>query len=365
MPGPSVKKRSFSDGLKGRAPRPTKKQRQIAAYHSSSDQSGSDHEDESDAGAPVPANLLDSDEEDLENVEVDDGASSQESNSDSDSQSETESTPKRKKLQSKHKPKTEPKKPFVAKDAPASSGDDENNDGGDADSEKENDGEDEDEGDDDDEYSDVSDAASHTSSSGGTGAHPNRNTKSKRNDPAAFATSISKMLSSKLPTSRRADPIVARSAAAAEQSRQAVDAALEAKARRRLREQKRLALEKGRVRDVLVASTTRTLNIATGEIEEVADAADGTAGGAPVTTAEIMAGEKRLRKVAQRGVVKLFNAVRVAQVKATEAERAARKEGIVGTQRKGEKVTEMSRKGFLDLIASGGGGLKKGGLEEA
>ncbi|KAK4142494.1 Rrp15p-domain-containing protein [Dichotomopilus funicola] len=359
MPGPSVKKRSFSDGPKSRAPRPTKKQRQIAAYHSSSDES----EDDSDAGAAVPANLLDSDDEDLENVEVDDGASSQESNSDSDSQSETESTPKRNKLQSKHKPKTEPKKLFVAKDAPASSGDDENNNDDDADSEKENDGEDEDEGDDDDEYSDLSDAASHTSSSGGT--HPNRNTKSKRNDPAAFATSISKMLSSKLPTSRRADPIVARSAAAAEQSRQAVDAALEAKARRRLREQKRLALEKGRVRDVLVASTTRTLNIATGEIEEVADAADGTAGGAPVTTAEIMAGEKRLRKVAQRGVVKLFNAVRVAQVKATEAERAARKEGIVGTQRKGEKVTEMSRKGFLDLIASGGGGLKKGGLEEA
>lgn len=362
MPGPSVKKRSFSDGPKGRAPRPTKKQRQIAAYHSSSDESGSDHEDDSDAGAPVPANLLDSDDEDLENVEVDDGASSQDSGSDSDSQSETESAPKRDKLQSKHKPKTESKKPFVAKDAPELSDDNEKNDNDDADSEKENDGEDEHE-DDDDEYSDLSDAASHTSSS--AGAHPNRNTKSKRNDPAAFATSISKMLSSKLPTARRADPIVSRSAAAAEQSRQAVDAALEAKARRRLREQKRLALEKGRVRDVLVASTTRTLNIATGEIEEVADAADGTAGGAPVTTAEIMAGEKRLRKVAQRGVVKLFNAVRVAQVKATEAERAARKEGIVGTQRKGEKVTEMSRKGFLDLIASGGGGLKKGGLEEA
>ena len=204
--------------------------------------------------------------------------------------------------------------------------------------------------DDDDEY--LSDAST---------SQPTRGPKSKRNDPAAFATSISKMLSSKLPSSRRADPIVARSASAAEQARQAVDTALETKARRRLREQKRLAMEKGRVRDVLVASTTRTLNVATGEIEEVPDEEEG----GMTTTGGILAGEKRLRKVAQRGVVKLFNAVRAAQVKATEAERAARREGVVGVKRKEEKVTEMSRKGFLDLIASGGGGLKKGGLEEA
>jgi hypothetical protein len=121
-------------------------------------------------------------------------------------------------------------------------------------------------------------------------------------------------------------------------------------------------MEKGRVRDVLVASTTRTLNVVTGEIEEVPDE---EGAGMPTTTGGILAAEKRLRKVAQRGVVKLFNAVRAAQVKATEAERAARREGIVGVKRKEEKVTEMSRKGFLDLIANGGGGLKKGGLEEA
>jgi hypothetical protein len=117
-------------------------------------------------------------------------------------------------------------------------------------------------------------------------------------------------------------------------------------------------MEKGRVRDVLVAGsgTTKTLNIITGAVEEVEDAE---------TTAEIMDTERRLRKVAQRGVVKLFNAVRAAQVKASEAERLARNEGVVGVKRREEKVTEMSRKGFLDLIASGGGKLKKGALEEA
>ncbi|KAK4152484.1 Rrp15p-domain-containing protein [Chaetomidium leptoderma] len=351
MAGSSIKKRSFSDGPKGRAVRPTKKQRQIAAYHSSSEEEEEEEGSASnDEGVPVPANLLDSDDEDLDNIEVDDGASSagSASGADSDSQFETESTPKRKsaaKSQPKPKQKGEEaptKKPFIAKDGPASESDHDDNDN-----------------EDDEDHDSFSDAGSHSSS--GDEGHPSRGgggPKSKRNDPAAFATSISKMLSSKLPTSRRADPIVARSAAAADQSRQAIDAALEGKARKRLREQKRLALEKGRVRDVLVASTTRTLNVVTGEIEEVPE--DGAE-----TTGQLMAAEKRLRKVAQRGVVKLFNAVRAAQVKATEAERAAKKEGVVGVKRKGEKVTEMSRKGFLDLIASGGGGLKKGGLEEA
>jgi len=83
------------------------------------------------------------------------------------------------------------------------------------------------------------------------------------------------------------------------------------------------------------------------------------------TAEELLEAERLLRKVAQRGVVKLFNAVRAAQVKAAEAERATRNEGMVGMGRREEKVTDMSRKGFLDLIASGGAGLKKGGLEEA
>ncbi|KAL2117922.1 hypothetical protein VTJ04DRAFT_7582 [Mycothermus thermophilus] len=349
--GPSVKKRSFSDAPKGRGARPTKKQRRVVEYHSSSEESASD-----DEGGPIPANLLDSDDEDLDNIEVDDGASTAESGSDSDldsaSDSDSRHPPKKlKQSKSKQPQSKQPTKPFVAKDAPDSSSSD-----------------DEDAFSSNDESAYSSDAASHSGDNDDeetTTPKPQRKL-SKRNDPTAFATSMSKMLSSKLPASRRADPIVARSAAAAERARQAADTALEAKARKRLREKKRLAMEKGRVRDVLVASTRRTLNLATGEIIEVPDVdAEGVTKGEPKTTGEIMAMERRLRKVAQRGVVKLFNAVRAAQVKAAEAERQARKEGIVGVKRKEEKVSEMSRKGFLDLIASGGGGLKKGGLEEA
>jgi len=73
--------------------------------------------------------------------------------------------------------------------------------------------------------------------------------------------------------------------------------------------------------------------------------------------------ERRLRKTAQRGVVKLFNAVRQAQVRGEEAARSAKG----GRGRKEEKVNEMSREGFLELVAGGGRGRKAMGkvVEEA
>lgn len=152
----------------------------------------------------------------------------------------------------------------------------------------------------------------------------------KRNDPTAFANSISKILSSKLSTSKRSDPVLSRSVDASTASRELNEAKLEAKARRKLHAEKRLALEKGRVKDVLGLEST------------------------DVSTAEIQEQEKRLKKTAQRGVVKLFNAVRAAQVQGELAREEARKEGVVGMGQREERVNEMSKKSFLDLIAKGG-----------
>lgn len=284
--------------MDGRLQRPSKKQkRRQREYHSDSE---AEEDQEFDA-----VNLLDSDD-DIHNARVDDVAGSGDESSSSE---EEQSTIKKSKKPSKasHMKKTEE----VERE-----------------SEEEEEDSDEDEDDEDDETTE-------------------KKTKSKRNDPNAFATSLSKILSTKLSTSKRADPVLARSAAAQEASKAAVDTALEAKARKQLREQKKRAMEKGRVKDVLVATTNET----TGELE--------------ASTSEIMETERRLRKVAQRGVVKLFNAVRAAQVKAVEADKSTRKEGMIGMNRREEKVNEMSKKGFLELIASGGGGLKKGALEEA
>ncbi|TFB03964.1 Ribosomal RNA-processing protein 15 [Trichoderma ghanense] len=294
--------------------RPNKKQRKAQAYNSDSEP----EEEQQQQQIFDPVNLLDSDD-DIHNAPADDGAGADEDAS-SSSDEEAPVEKKKKAIAKKSKSKKSEPQPESAQQED--------------DDEEEEEGEDEEEGesdDDDDEFDLGVDAPK---------------TKSKRNDPTAFATSLSKILSTKLSASKRSDPVLSRSAAAHEASKAAVDIALEAKARRKLKEQKRVALEKGRVKDVLVASVDES-----GEPE--------------MTTSEILAIEKTLRKTAQRGVIRMFNAVRAAQVQAAEAEKAARKEGIIGAKTREEKVNEMSKKGFLDLIASGGGGLKKTPLEEA
>lgn len=155
---------------------------------------------------------------------------------------------------------------------------------------------------------------------------------------------MAKILSSKLSTSKRADPVLARSATAAQANAELAESKLEAKARQKLREDKKLALDKGRVMDVLLG-----------------DAGGQDGGEVDGQAALIREQEKRLRKTAQRGVVKLFNAVRAAQIKGEEA---ARQGGAAG--RKKERVAEMSKQGFLELVAGGGEKkVKEANIEEA
>lgn len=281
----------------GKAHRPNKKQRMIQAYNSDSEQEFQKFD---------PVDLLDSDD-DIHNAKVDDVAGDDENHS-SSSEEEAETLKKQKKGKSKKvNAKTQ-----------------------------------QDANDDSDEEESESDAGSDNMD-----GEAMLKKRAKRNDPSAFANSISKILATKLSTSKRSDPVLSRSSAAHYAAKAAVDNALESKARRKLKEQKRVALEKGRVKDVLLATQTESND----EPE--------------VTTAEVLEMEKKLRKVAQRGVVKLFNAVRSAQVKSAEAERGVKKEGVIGMKNREEKVNEMTKKGFLELIASGGGNLKKGPLEEA
>ncbi|TKA64392.1 hypothetical protein B0A55_10376 [Friedmanniomyces simplex] len=155
-------------------------------------------------------------------------------------------------------------------------------------------------------------------------------TKKKRNDPSAFATSISKILDTKLTTTKRSDPVLSRSKSAADANKTLADNKLEARARAQIRAERKAALDKGRVKDILALETEG------------------------VDTGSVLEEEKRLKKTAQRGVVKLFNAVRAAQVKGEEAMREAKREGVVGMTRREERVNEMSKQGFLDLISSGG-----------
>ena len=92
--------------------------------------------------------------------------------------------------------------------------------------------------------------------------------RNKRNDPEAFATSMSKILGSKLSASKRSDPVLARSINAAQASKEITDLALEKKARQKMREDKKAAMDKGRVKDVRGASTAFDSAMADGEPTE-------------------------------------------------------------------------------------------------
>lgn len=152
----------------------------------------------------------------------------------------------------------------------------------------------------------------------------------KRNDPTVFATSISKILNSKLTTSKRADPVLARSKEAADAVKEMSEAKLEAKARQKMRDDKREKLDNGRIKDVLGLNST------------------------DVSTEGIIEQEKKYKKLAQRGVVRMFNAIRAAQVMGEQAARDAASQGVVGIDKREQKVNEMSKRGFLELIAGGG-----------
>ena len=159
----------------------------------------------------------------------------------------------------------------------------------------------------------------------------------KRNDPAAFSTSISKILTTKLPASAKSDPVLSRSKSAADARSDFANEKLDRLARAKLRAEKREELDRGRIRDVM--------GIERGQAGLVAEE------------------EKRLRKTAQRGVIKLFNAVRAAQVRGEEAAKSEKRKGTIGLDERAKAANEISKQGFLELI-----GGKKGrqvNIEEA
>lgn len=190
--------------------------------------------------------------------------------------------------------------------------------------------EDADEGEEEDEDG-MSDAASSISEGESASTATRERRLQNRNDPSVFASSISRILDSKLTTNQRTDPILSRSKAASTNAQEQAEAKLTAKAKRKMKEDKRSTLEKGRQRDLLGL-----------------DRED-------VETGKVVEKEKDLRRTAQRGVVKLFNAVRVAQMKGMDMEQGEKARGTVGMDKRKEKVEDMGKKAFLDLLVEGGG----------
>lgn len=299
MVGSYSKKRKVNEGMRGKTSRP-KKFRKQSAYHSSS-------EDEQDDGDFKAVNLADSDEEEDGGVSVTKKAAAK-------------PAPKKTKIEAKSKPQ---KKSKPAEDDEASSA-------------NEDEGEDQTENDNEENDASGSDEDGNLSDSSVEEGGNKRRAVSKRNDPTAFSTSISKILSTKLPSSARADPVLSRSRIAQQATDEFVNEKLDKQARAKMRAEKKEEMDRGRIRDVM--GITR-----------------GVAGA-------VAEDEKRLRKMAQRGVVKLFNAVRAAQVRGEEAARDERKKGTIGIGEREKAVNEVSKQGFLDLINGKGKPLN---IEEA
>ena len=293
-PSSVAKKRKVQEGMQGKVARPSKKSRKQREYHSSSE----DDDDDDEPTDFKAVSLADSDAED-------------------DGKAKKQPPQKKTKSLGQGQKKKEEKKTAEEED-----------DDDDASSIHSDDG--------DGDASDDASVSGASSDEGNDGETLSRNVP-KRNDPSAFSTSISKILSTKLPTSARADPVLSRSKGASQTSTDFADEKLDRQARAKLRAERKEELDRGRVRDVM--------GIERGQAGPVAEE------------------EKRLRKVGQRGVVKLFNAVRAAQVRGEEAVKQERKKGTIGMGEREKAANEVSKQGFLELISGKQG--KPLNIEEA
>ncbi|KAI8061836.1 Rrp15p-domain-containing protein [Gilbertella persicaria] len=139
----------------------------------------------------------------------------------------------------------------------------------------------------------------------------------KKYSSEAFSDAMTKILASSLSGSDKKQPILARSKGV---ERKIEDEKLDHKARKILSAQKKALKEKGRV----------------------------------IPDFSSFEYEKRLRKVATRGVVKLFNAIRTQQ-KVTEVavQNAAGTRKTLAAIEKAKNVSTMSKTSFLDLLKTG------------
>lgn len=150
---------------------------------------------------------------------------------------------------------------------------------------------------------------------------PMKKKKTKTDDGSeAFSLAVNAILGSKLKAYDRNEPILARNK---KTLKKLESDKLEAKAKRALLAEKRATYEKHRVKNLLPSGDD---------------------------AGKVLEKERRLKKIAQRGVVRLFNAVMATQIQ-TELE--IRSE-LAGHARKEELMNEISKEKFLDLVQAAG-----------
>lgn len=142
----------------------------------------------------------------------------------------------------------------------------------------------------------------------------------------SFATALTSIVNSKLKSYDRKDPILVRNKTTLKKLE---SDKLELKAKKALLQEKKNFQDKYRIKNLLPIDNEQE----------------------PGKVRELIQKEKDLKKVAQRGVVKLFNAVLSTQIKTNQE---LGKEVIRGQSKKEELMNDVSKEKFLDLIAAAG-----------
>lgn len=147
--------------------------------------------------------------------------------------------------------------------------------------------------------------------------------KAKTDDGSTdFSAAMNAILDSKLKAHDRSDPIMKRSR---KQTKQLASDKLEAKAKRALTAERKAKLNRNRVKDLLPTDDS--------------------------TARDVLMKEKKLRKVAQRGVIKLFNAILMTQTKTSQE---LNDSTLIGATKKEQLMNEISKEKFLDLVQAAG-----------
>lgn len=155
---------------------------------------------------------------------------------------------------------------------------------------------------------------------------------SKHDDGSTdFSGAISAILGSHLKAYDRKDPIMARNKRVLKQTEQDK---LEWKARKALAAERKKILNKTRTKDII-------------PVVGIEDEISGE------EIRKILEKEAKLRKIAQRGAVKLFNAILSSQVK-TEKEVTSTLANVKNPTERKQLITEVSKETFLDLVKEAG-----------
>lgn len=147
---------------------------------------------------------------------------------------------------------------------------------------------------------------------------PKKKKSSKDDGSSSFSTAVSAILGSKLKKHDRDDPILVRSK---QKIKKFEEDKLELKARRLINQERKLKLNANRVRDLLPKEDSKARLV--------------------------LLQEKAYKKVAQRGVIKLFNAVLLTQ---TASQKQISGEKVLGVDKREELINEISKEKFLDLV---------------